>query len=620
LNPLLRSIKKIIEGGINAFMRFPASVLCALAFTIVTMIRIQLDWQQQEPYNFLFNCLHLALAFGALFSMALITVAQSRSANKNAAIKANVLALAGAIVAFLLLYFFGSFHPDQVDVRYTYVSELAAARISMAMLVSLFAFMLLAAFPKERSDFARSFFMTHKAFFIALIYGGVLIAGFSGVAGAVQVLLYQGMSEKVYMYIAAVVGFLAFSIFLGYFPDFSKDKDDEHREIAQKQPRFIEILFGFIMVPIIIALTAVLLLWSGRTIATGTWPVFEMLAGIAVAYSFGGLWLHVMVTRHETGIATFYRKFYPFAVLVILAFEAAALVKQLSVNGLKIAEYSFALIWLVAAAAAVLLIIKKEKAHQTIVIILCAAAIISVLPVVGYYALPVSAQTGRLERLLTTEGILADGQLKPAASEPDRKVREAITDAVYYIADAEGAKPPVWFDMDLNQQEVFKEKLGFEPVWPDQQNEWNGGKGSLSTSLYLKPGVLDISGYQWSILSQDEYWNEKNPVVINGKQGVYNIEWNVGSTDGIPTLRVLLDDKLILTGDMNPMIDRITSKYPPGQPGGSKETTVDEMSMTAENDMISVRLVFSNINVNVDPQNDRITYGFNLRAMYFMER
>lgn len=620
MNQFTRSIRKIAEGALNAFMAFPASMLCAIAFTLVTMIRIQLDWQQQEPYNFLFNCLHLSLAFGALFGLALITAAQSRIGSKNAIMTANILALAGAAAAFLLLYFFGSFHPDQTDVRYTYVSSLAAARISMAMFVSLFAFMLLAAFPKERSDFARSFFMTHKAFFIALIYGGVLTGGFSGVAGAVQALLIKGMSEKVYLYIAAVAGFLAFSIFLGYFPDFNRDKEDEHQEIAQKQPRFIEILFGFIMVPIMVALTAVLFLWSGRTIATGTWPVFEMLAGIAAAYSFGGLWLHVMVTRHETGITAFYRKFYPFAALVILAFEAAALVKQISESGLKIAEYSFAIIWFVTAAAAVLLIIRKEKAHQAIVVILCAAAVISVLPVIGYHALPVSAQTGRLENLLTTEGILVDGQLKPAAEEPERKVREAITDAVYYIADAEGAKPPGWFDMDLNQQEVFKEKLGFEPIWPDVPNDWNGGTGNLSTSLYLKPGVLDISGYQWSILSQEGYWNEKNSVSINGEQGVYDIEWKVDSADGIPTLRVLLDDKLILTGDMDPLIDSITSQYPPGQPGGSIETSADDMSMTAENDTISIRLVFSNIDVNVDPQNDRINYWFNLKAMYFMEK
>lgn len=620
MNPFTRSVKKILEGAVNSFLAFPASMLCALAFTFVTMIRIQLDWQQQEPYNFLFNCLHLSLAFGAVFGLALISAAQSRIGRKRAVLAANLLALAAAGIAFLLLYFFGAANAGQTYVRYDFVSSLAAARISAAMFVSLFAFMILAAYPKEQSDFARSFFMTHKAFFIALLYGLVIIAGFSGVAGAVQALLYRGMSEKVYMYIGAISGFLAFSIFLGYFPDFRRDRDDEHRETAQKQPRFIEILFGFIMIPIMVALTAVLFLWSGRTIATATWPIFELLAGIAAAYSFGGLWLHVMVSHHETGIAGFYRKFYPFAALVILAFEAAALMAQLGKGGLKITEYMFALIWLVTVSAAILLILKKEKAHQVIAMILCAAAVVAVLPIVGYYALPVTAQAHRLEKMLVAEGMFEDGRIKAAVSVPDRKTREDITDAVYYIAGAEDADLPSWFDKELNQKETFKERLGFDPAWPDQTDDNNGTGGSLSSSLYLKPGVLDISGYQWSILSQDEYWNERNPVTITGTHGTYDIEWKVDSPDGIPTVKILLNDKVVLEDHMNDMIDRVSAKYPPGQTGGTKEATVDDMSCTLQNDQISIRLVFSNIDINVDPQQDRITYWFNLKAMYFMEK
>ncbi len=48
------------------------------------------------------------------------------------------------------------------------------------------------------------------------------MAGTSSIAGAIEALLYNDMSEKVYMYISAVVGFLTFILFIGYFPDFRK--------------------------------------------------------------------------------------------------------------------------------------------------------------------------------------------------------------------------------------------------------------------------------------------------------------------------------------------------------------------------------------------------------------
>ena len=248
LNSFTRSITSIFGGAVRAFETFPAAILSALAFAIVTMIRIQLDWPQQEAYNFLFNCLHWAFAFGAVFSIAAITIAQSRFNNKSTFLTANLLGAAAVVVTFLMLYFLGEANTD-ISARYAIISTLAAARVSAAILISFLLFIIAGGYPKEQSGFSRSFFMTHKALFIALIYGIVIMAGASGVAGAVQALLYHGMSGKVYMYVGTVTGFLAFTIFLGYFPDFRKGIFDDHRDTAQKQPRYIEMLLDYIIIP-----------------------------------------------------------------------------------------------------------------------------------------------------------------------------------------------------------------------------------------------------------------------------------------------------------------------------------------------------------------------------------
>lgn len=387
-----RSILQVFKGAVKAFQTFPATIACALAFAIVTMIRIQLDWPQQEAHNFLFNCLHWALALGAIFSLAAITAAKSRFNQARAFLLANLLGVAAAAATFLALYLYGGTDPSQGESRFAVVSGLAAARVSAAILVSFMAFIILAGYPKGQSDFSRSFFMTHKAFFIALIYGLVIEGGTSGVAGAIQALLYQGMSSKVYMHLGTLSGFLAFTIFVGYFPDFRKGQHDEHREVAQKQPRFFEILFEYILIPIVLALTAVLLIWAGKTILSGMGSSFMRISGIATAYTIGGIWLHILVTHYETGLAKFYRRIYPLAALVILAFEAWALLIQLQRSGLKMPDYYFIVIWIGALASAVLLLILKAKAHPAIAALICALAVFSVLPVVGYQALPVTAQ------------------------------------------------------------------------------------------------------------------------------------------------------------------------------------------------------------------------------------
>lgn len=623
MNSFTQSVIKVFEGAVKALETFPAAIISAFAFAVVTMIRINLEWPQQEPYNFLFNCLHWSFALGAIASLALITIAQSRYKSKRAFLTANLIGLAIAAIAFLILYFFGELHTENPETRYSVISNLAAARVGAAILISFLIFIITAGYPKDQSDFARSFFMTHKAFFIALLYGIVIMAGTSGVAGAVQALLYHEMSEKVYMYIATLTGFLAFTIYLGYFPDFRKGMTDPHREIAQKQPRFIEILFVYIMIPIMLALTIVLLLWAGRTIMTGTWPAFSRLAGIATAYSFGGLWLHIMVTHHRSGLAIFYRRVYPFAALLILAFEAGALVSQLSEYGLKFVEYSFALVWAVAAASAILLIILKMKSHPFIIALTCAAAIFAVLPMIGYHALPVASQVDRLEKLLIEEKMLENNRIIPAAVEPELAVRESITDSIYYIVYAENPKLPEWFDTELtavSNTDVFKEKLGFMPVWPQPEDGYKGGTGYLGTSLYLNPQPIDISGYNWGINLQEYGVKEVKTVKMQGEKGEYGLEWKINSADGIPSLIVKLDDRIILDQDMNSYIDRVTDKYPPGNMGMPKEADFKDMSLTFENQEIAVLIVFNNIDINIDPQADRISYWLNLNMIYLKEK
>ncbi|QIB69667.1 DUF4153 domain-containing protein [Aminipila butyrica] len=602
-----RSMMNLFQGVVRAFIAFPGAILSALAFAVVTMIRIQLNWPQQEPYNFLFNCLHWAFALGAVFSLAAITIAQTRF-HKSAFLITNILSAAVVLITFLLLYFFGE---GAVSARYTAISSLAAARVNAAILISFIVFIIMAGYPKEQSDFSRSFFMTHKALFIALIYGGVIMAGGSGVAGAVEALLYHDMSGKVYMYIGTIAGFLAFTIFLGYFPDFHKGVVDSHREVAQKQPRFIEALLSYILIPILFALTVVLFLWSGRTILTGTWPSFNQLAGIATAYSAIGLWLHVMVTHHQSGIAGFYRRYYPFAALIILVFEAAAFFVQLGKYGLKVTEYWFMLIWVVAVLAALLLLFLRARSHSLIALFICVITAFSVLPLVGYHSLPVTAQVNRLEKLLTSQGMLENSKLVPAKQEPEKSVREGITDAVYYLASTEDGKRPTWFNNNLDEQDIFETSFGFEPVWPDQED---GTGGYFGTSLYLKADAVDISNYKWGIHLQGE------EARVAGEKGAYTIQWKVDSKDSLPFLSIKLNDQVILEDDMSSYIDKITAKFPPGQQSDTREAALDDMSLVLENEEITVLLVFNTVQINVDPVEDHIYYWLDLNTIYLNEK
>ncbi|MZQ97734.1 MAG: DUF4153 domain-containing protein [Acidaminobacter sp.] len=622
MSAFTRSISKVFESAIGTFKTFPASIASAVGFAVVTMIRIQLDWPEQEAYNFLFNCLHLAFAVGAIFSLAAITAAKVKFNSAKAFLIANLLGVASVVVTFLLLYFFGGSEPDRWANMIVRVSGLAAARVSVVIAVSLLSFIILAAQPKEQSDFSRAFLMTHKAFFIAMIYGAVIMAGTSGVAGAVQALLYRQMSSKVYQYIGTIVGFLTYTIFVGYFPDFRKGVVDDRRENLQKQPRFIEVLFEFIMIPIALALTVVLLIWTGKTLVAGQGASFMRLAGIATSYAVGGIWLHIMVTHNTSNLAKFYRKIYPFAALLILAFEAWALIVQLNRFGMKSVEYSFLLMWIVAVSAVVLLILRKDKAHVLIALLVSSAALVSVLPLVGYHSLPVRSQISRLENLLVSENILKDGTLVPATQEPERSVREAITDSVTFLAYAENANLPAWFSDELGQPNNFKTQLGFEQIWPDPEDYFGEAPQEvMGVSLMLANGAFEIEDYRWAVKLQNYEGKEPGSAetVVEGDRGTYKINWIVDTVSGMPTLEIRLNDQVILEESMHAYFDRISGSYELG-PRPYNEGTLEEMSHKLESPEIEVLLVFNNIDFNVNVKEDQMHYWINLDMMYMREK
>lgn len=618
MSNIMGSIRMLIKGAANAFGRFPVSIASSIGFAIVTIIRIQLDWPYQEPYNFLFNCLHWSFAFGAIFTLAAITGVQSRYNTKKTFLAANIGGVLAIILTFLLLYFFGGQNNTISGARYNMVSILASARVTAAMVVSLLVFIVLAAHPKEESDIPRSLFMTQKAFLIASFYGLVIFAGTSGVAGAFQALIYNDMSSKVYMYIGTVTGFIVYTFFVGYFPDFRKGELHPNREIAQKQPRFIEILFVYILIPIMLALTIVLLGWAVKTVWEGMGDSsFIRLSSIATAYAVVGIWLHIMVTQYDLSLAKLYKKIYPIAAIVILGFEAWALIVQLNSSGMKTAEYSFSLLLILTVSSAVLLIVLKSKAHLPIIIVTCALIVFAVLPVIGYHALPVTAQTDRLEKLLVSQDILKEDKLIPATSEVETEIKISITDAVDFLAFSENPKLPAWFDEDLAQGDVFLERLGFEKTWPEFDPTNEGG--FLGTSIRLKPQPLDISEYNWAIDPENFYGESVTPVSLEGDRGLYKVYWISNTNSGIPNFKIELDGDIIMEKDMNEYVDKITKKYPP-ENGKSIEGDLVDMSVRIESEELSVLIVFNYVEIIIDPAYDDINYWIDLNTVYIKEK
>lgn len=583
MSSIIKSVSGVLSGAGRAAKAYPAAVGCAVAFALIYILQIQFDL---SDYRFIINCMLWALALGAIAGMAAVAAAQTYTKAKNASLAANLIALAIALATFALLYLSGNADRE--------LTERVVMRVAAAIFVSLVAFVVIAGKPSDETDFPRAMFMTHKSYFIALLYGLVALGGASGVAAAVEGLIYPDMSDKVYAYISTLSFLLAFLLFVGYFPPLRAGADPERRKRAQYEPRFIEVLFCYILIPIMLALTVVLLIWAVLNVFGVTKSNFEQLAATSAMYTIGGLWLHAMTSQSENGATQIYRAVYPVTALVILAFEAWAVIMRLTVTGLKDTEYIFILIWILAAVGSILLLTmrgeRRSAAHRRLAVVACALAVFAVLPGVGFYDLPVRAQTMRLESLLVREGMLVDGKLIPATVVPDEKTRAAITDAVDFLVYSDGDIPG-WLDVSYSQGEVFREKFGFDKLWIYDDGTTSESDKSRSVYLYAEPGAVSIGGYEWAVMLNAR----QTATPFTTQRGEYTVEWITTNGDSIPMLKVSLNNTPIIEMKLDSFVGYLIEKYPPGTE--NEVVKQSELSVPVEGGGISALLTFSEVSI-----------------------
>lgn len=611
MDNLKLAIEKIFKGAIKSFSRFPASIVSAVVISITAIIRIRMDWEVQEVYDFLFNSIQLSFLLGAVFSMAAVVWSEIRSDKKDSLfVIANISGIIVSLISFLFLYFFGG---KTSETGVLYLSSIAAARMTVSIFISIVAFIYLISKSKVVDSFSDSFFISHKAFIISDIYGLVIMAGVSGVLGAFQALVYRGLSNNIYQYLAVAVGFLTYTIFLGYFPSFKDTEDTDQIRIIKEQPRFIFVLFSYILVPIIIALTVVLLLWSLRVVISRADVSFTRLSSIASTYVIVGIWLHIMVAKHHTKISEFYKKAYPFAGILILIFEAWALYVQLNKFGLKTAEYSFTMIWIFAVISLILLILLQEKSYRKIAITAVIISIIWVLPVIGYEDITFSSQVKRLEIILSEEGFLKEDNIIIAKDEVEKIKKGEITDAVDFISASEKSNKPNWFKKDLDDDLVFEKTFGFEKTYGlyPEEGDYMGSNFTLKTEL------IDISDYSFSL---NVNLNEKSDASANfeGEDGNYEIIWD-NKNLGAPKVTVKLDENIIIEEDLESYLLALLDKYTQNN-GMQTELPIEDMSLILEGGNLEVLLVFENIDAYYDEYRDENSYYINPQGIYIKYR
>jgi hypothetical protein len=603
MGTIRNAIGKTVRGAAMSYQRFPSAMIGATALTILTSIRIAdnslLEAGQFDKWQIIF-------ALTAIISLTWSGWLYSRDKSE----RSEVLSLASLIVILPLALLI-----QPVDGR---IPDLTMTRVMATGAIAIIVLLLSISRNSEKTDFNKRFFMLHKAFFIAMLYMLVVMGGLNFTAAAVEILLYSEMSSDVYQHLSTWSGFLGFAFFLGNLPNLRRTADFEQVHASQKQPKFIEVLFVFVMIPIVLMLSVVLLLWALRMLLTQQWPQFEQLASIFSGYVLLGVWLTIMVANAQHGLARFYRRVFPLVAILFLLVEAVAIVRQVNQLGIRVDEYTAAFIWLFGLSSAVFFLLRPVRFNHLTAWIAAGLIFVSVLPFAGYSDVVLASQVGRLEDVLIKNDMLTGEKIEPASSGslPPEADQVLITEAVSYLSGLDRyEKLPGWFPEEVRIYSDFEKIFGFAQRWSTVETAYPVQK---SAWVRAKPSVIDISEYDLTFTQDFEHFGIDSSFSTNLADYELKLQLNQKDNGIPPVLTLNRNGQVFVEFDLAPALEPLSDQVRDSENRYEVLVEPEYMQFEIEKENVKLLIVVESVDMNWE-NSDSYRYFVNIDKVYFAD-
>lgn len=574
----IKWLQGVFKGLTDAFGRYPLTALFLIAAAVLNAYDIYTG-KNHEKYLIVFAVgAFLSLAGQAAYEQYL-----NRQTGRWGLMAAAIILTAG--------YYFVVMPSPELGVE-------LGIRTAVALFALLIAFIWI---PSIRNSicFNKSFIISFKAFFNALLFSGVLMAGISIILAATDQLLFN-IDGDAYSHMANIV-FVIFGpmYFLSLIPVFpgaaDRGKEQEYLDLRNEKidksaycPRFLEILISYIIIPLISIFTVILAVYIVRNIGGSFWTD-NLLEPMLVSYAITVILIYILASRLENRFALYFRRIFPKVLVPIVIFQIIASVLSLGDTGITHTRYFAILFGIFAAASGIVLSIVPVGKNGIVAAMLVIFSVISIVPPVDAFTISRSDQTGRLEAALARNGMLAEGRIKSAEgiSEEDKKV---IIKSFGYLRMMDYTDRLKWLPENFDKYGDFSKVFGF--------NEYDSSE-NLYESIYLvldQQLPVDISGY-------DSLVNVNINISINSgkmEEKLCELEKDgIRYTLGRQTVRektaIVLyegDNHEKISFDTAEMFERLS-----GYSKGKGSITPVEATFSVENESAKLKLIVKNANI-----------------------
>ncbi|HBX51165.1 MAG TPA: hypothetical protein DEH02_08880 [Bacteroidales bacterium] len=583
----LFSIRHLLEKMLEAFHRFPVTILLAIGVSGVAIYLSELHYPENAQawkfYAMMISGFLAAIGFIALNLF--IEQKQIKSPKKDII---NAIALLLFALYFIIL-------PEKL----TALDYLRFALLAIGM------HLLVAFAPFIKAGNINAFWQFNKSLFLRLLTGGiysvVLYIGLALALLAIENLFGVRISSKTYFKLWIVItGIFNTWFFLAGIP-----KNLQLLEQETSYPKGLKVFSQYVLISLILVYFIILYSYSIKILIQWQLPegwVSYLVTGFAGLGVFTLLLLYPVQTTEENKWIKRFSRFFHIALLPLLILLYIAIIRRISDYGITENRYFvFALaLWLTGIT--LYLLFSKNKNIKLIPLTLCIITFAGSFGPWGAFSVSEKSQLGRFEKLLKENNLLVNGKISKTEKELPFKTRQAISSVVEYLTEYRNyniLQPYYKQNLDsLFPDTAYKSKpqellsiMGVSYVSRWEREENYNEHFYFSTNRDNKYNIIKIDTFQYMI-SFNEYYNDyyKDSLFSNKYSGE-NIKAVITKKAKENFFRICFNDTVCEDIRLDTIIDKL-NKNPQSY---TYNIETKEMTLIKNTENISIKFVFSNI-------------------------
>lgn len=469
-------IKERSSALLQAVARFPAVVTMLLVLAAVTTSNIAREVSGVR--------LVLSIVVAAFFALA----AHSFLEKEGSDLLKRLLVIPAAALAGAAFYFVGLMGAGTGQLGIGQQKFMIRTWLLCAILFLLF---LAIQCLRNKVVFGPVFMNVFKAFFTTLLFSGVIFGGLSLILAAIDNLLFR-IDYKLYSYVATWVWIVvAPIILLSLLMTFKTDeKSVERDKKISSCPSFFRVLLLYVIIPLLMVYTLVLLIYLGKTLVTVTGQ--ELLRPLIMSYSIAVIIVYFLVSEIENRLASFFRLVFPKIMAAIALYQVVVSVLAFTKQGVDFSDYFIILISVYAVIIGVLMSVFPVKKNVIHIWVLCGFAVFALLPFVNFYNVSVTSQKSVLSGVLDRNNMISNGGIISSSS-VSKEDRILITRA-YNFLDIQDELDKISKIQTPISSQGFEKLFGFSPEF-----------GYEGMNYFSEPNVLTVNMNQAFAIDGSDY-------------------------------------------------------------------------------------------------------------------